>query len=235
MITGIYKITNKINNQSYIGLSKDIEQRIKTHFTRCYNRTDKEYDKALYRAIRKYGKDNFYIEVLCECETDELFEKERYYIKLFNTYRAGYNETEGGEGVTINSGEKHPKHRLTETEVIDIRNRYANHERRADVYQLYKNKISLSGFIKVWQGNTWSYLHMDVYTKENKDFHAHNTGNVGDRNGRRKLVESEVYYIRTQRKNGANIHEIYKQFEDKITFGSFENVWNGYNWKHVIV
>ena len=48
----IYKITNLINNQSYIGQSINIEQRIKQHF--------RNKDKTVIdNAIQKYGKENF--------------------------------------------------------------------------------------------------------------------------------------------------------------------------------
>ena len=64
---GIYKITNLKTNNSYIGQSVDIEQRIKTHFRRAFIEfNNNEYDKALYRAIRKDGIENFKTEVLEE-------------------------------------------------------------------------------------------------------------------------------------------------------------------------
>ena len=37
MSCGIYKITNLINGHSYIGMSKDIEKRIKDHFSHGLN------------------------------------------------------------------------------------------------------------------------------------------------------------------------------------------------------
>ena len=66
---GIYKFTNKINGHSYIGQSIDIEKRKKTHLQRAYCNTssNKEYNKAFYRAIRKYGWDNFDFEILKIC------------------------------------------------------------------------------------------------------------------------------------------------------------------------
>lgn len=66
---GIYKFTNKINNHAYIGQSIDIEKRRKTHLQRAYcnSPSNKEYDKTFYRAIRKYGWDNFDFEILKVC------------------------------------------------------------------------------------------------------------------------------------------------------------------------
>lgn len=55
-ICGIYKITNKINNKSYIGQSKDICVRWKQHIKHS---KDCFYTNAIYLAIRKYGLENF--------------------------------------------------------------------------------------------------------------------------------------------------------------------------------
>ena len=75
-----------------------------------------------------------------------------------------------------------------------------------------------------------------VYTEENKNFHLHNTGQKGSENGRSKLTEEIVYEIRVRKKNGEKIKDVYEDYKFlNITFGSFQNVWYGCNWKHVIV
>lgn len=94
---GIYKITNKINGKSYIGLSGDIYVRWSEH--RCHYKT---IDNVLYRAIRKYGIENFTFEILENCPKYELGEKEKFYIRKYRTYVGfedcnGYNMTLGGE------------------------------------------------------------------------------------------------------------------------------------------
>jgi len=53
--------------------------------------------RLLNAAIRKYGSDNFSVEILKECSTNELNHYETYYIELFNTMTPnGYNLTLGG-------------------------------------------------------------------------------------------------------------------------------------------
>lgn len=91
---GIYKITNLITNKSYIGQSLCIEERWKKH--RNYPTTLSHY--PLYQAFAKYGMENFSFEVLEECLASDLNIKEMSYIKLYDTYHNGYNQTEGGEG-----------------------------------------------------------------------------------------------------------------------------------------
>ena len=94
---GIYKITNRINNHAYIGQSKNIEARWKQEIKNSRFETSNSYDYPLSRAFRKYGVDNFTFEVIEECLPEELNEKEKYYIQIYNTtVPYGYNQTLGG-------------------------------------------------------------------------------------------------------------------------------------------
>lgn len=227
---GIYKITNKLNGHSYIGQSTNIENRWKAH-KNPYN-WEREIRKPLYLAFKKYGIENFSFEVIEQCDSDMLDSKEKFWIDYYNTYKNGYNQTSGGED---NHGDNHPGHKLTSDDVIAIRIRYNNHERRKDVYLDYNNRIGESGFNKIWKGETWKDILPEVYTLENKTFHSKNTSNSGSSNGRAKLTEEEVYSIRLRRKNGENIREVYQDYQDKLTYGSFTNVWTYQNWKNIVV
>lgn len=227
---GIYKITNKLNNHSYIGLSTKVEERWKYHQS-SYNQQRESY-KSLYKAFEKYGIENFTFEILEECSIQELGEKEKYYIAKYDTYKNGYNMTTGGED---NVGSAHPNHKLTDEDVINIRTRYNNLERRKEVYKLYKDRIGESGFGKIWKGESWQHIMPEVYTLENKEFHLHNTGNKGSSNGRSRLTEEDVRTIRTRRKNGEQLKDVYEDYKDKLTKGSFKNVWSYQNWKDIVV
>lgn len=89
----IYKITNQINSKVYIGQSiRPIEQRFQRHISDAINNI---LDTHLARAIRKYGKDNFMIELIDIAITqDELNFKEQYWIRFYNSVFDGYNETD---------------------------------------------------------------------------------------------------------------------------------------------
>ncbi len=95
-MTGIYKITNKINNKIYIGQSIDIERRWKSELAGNCN----DY---LKRSIKKYGKDNFLFEVIETCQEALLNEREMYYIELMESWKPqkGYNLTLGGNQTSI--------------------------------------------------------------------------------------------------------------------------------------
>lgn len=97
-MVGIYKITNLVNGKSYIGQSINIDKKIKEHFWKAQNENDVSYNSVLHLAIRKYGKENFQCEVIEECDVDIIDEKERNYIKEYNTVVPnGYNILSGGQ------------------------------------------------------------------------------------------------------------------------------------------
>ena len=88
----IYKITNLKNNKVYIGQTiRPIEQRFRRHISDAIN---DNLDTHFARAIRKYGPENFAIEQIDYANNDEeLLQKEQYWIKYYNAYVNGYNET----------------------------------------------------------------------------------------------------------------------------------------------
>ena len=101
----IYKITNLINNKVYIGQTKDLHKRWKGH---CDCASDRRYTNYLYNAMRKYGIDNFKMEVI-EGPIPNYNEREKYWISYYNSYldkNKGYNMTPGGEDPPILSGDK---------------------------------------------------------------------------------------------------------------------------------
>ena len=65
---------------------------------------------------------------------------------------------------------------------------------------------------------------MEVYTPENKTYHLHDTANKGSKNGRAKITEDDVRQIRLRRKNGETLKNVYADYADKLTKGSFTNI-----------
>lgn len=94
----IYKIQNQINKKIYIGSTKDPERRWFEHKQSSKLKSCKSYNYPLQTAIRKYGVENFYITLICECDISELDELEIFYIKKYDSYNNGYNLTLGGQG-----------------------------------------------------------------------------------------------------------------------------------------
>lgn len=96
---GIYKITNLVNKKIYIGQSSNIEARWRAHRTRPFNNNSLDYESPLYRAIRKYGIENFSFSIVEQCKISELNDKEIYWISFYNSNDSekGYNLTRGGQ------------------------------------------------------------------------------------------------------------------------------------------
>lgn len=92
----IYKITCKVNGKTYIGLTANpIEQRFSQHMSSIAS-----LDTKFARAIRKHGRENFYIEPIETCVGfTTACDMEKHYIKLFNSFESGYNGTQGGRGL----------------------------------------------------------------------------------------------------------------------------------------
>lgn len=94
----IYKIENKINHKKYIGKTNFLLE--KRWFEHCkdYQKETKE-KRPLYAAMKKYGIDNFFIELIEEIPELESSEREKYWIEYYKTFKYGYNATIGGDGV----------------------------------------------------------------------------------------------------------------------------------------
>ena len=99
MILGnIYCITNTVNGKTYVGKTLlPIQKRFQQHLQDAKRFTD----RPLYRAINKYGAENFSIALLEEVEQSELSLREQYWIAQKNSYENGYNATRGGDGAIL--------------------------------------------------------------------------------------------------------------------------------------
>lgn len=233
---GIYKITNLINNQSYIGQSINIEQRIKQHF--------RNKDKtAIDNAIQKYGKENFQWEIVEECSLKELNEREQYWILYYDTYRHGYNQTWGGVEGSI-YGESNPSSKLKEEYIVWLRERYnaKDYVSQKDLYQVFQEKfnvsISLTSFRQAFTGITWDHIMPEVFTNENYNYmrqqwynnhNCHKT--IGENTGGVKATEDDILKIRilyiTHTRN--DIFNIFPQYSKSL----IENAISGRRWKHL--
>lgn len=91
---GIYKYTNKLNGKCYIGQSKNIALRFRSHLN-ATNKPKTVFDFAL----KKYGIENFEFTILEKCGKSELDVREKYYIGKYKSLvtENGYNVSKGGD------------------------------------------------------------------------------------------------------------------------------------------
>ena len=95
-VTGIYKITNQENGKCYIGQSVDVSKRWKDH-AKCGLGIDTPQGNKLYKDMQEVGIWNFSWELLEQCPREQLNEKEKYYIDLYQSQDFGYNSTKGNK------------------------------------------------------------------------------------------------------------------------------------------
>ena len=86
-ISGVYRITNTITGDFYIGSSKNVRRRLASHKWPSVWKNNP--NKQLYQDFQKYGVDKFVFEILAEVEADSLKEAEQKFIEMLQpTYNS---------------------------------------------------------------------------------------------------------------------------------------------------
>lgn len=152
----IYLITNLINNKKYVGQTvMTLKQRWNKHLSnsRTLNPT------GIAGAIKKYGEQNFSMELLATCKIEDLNELEEYYIKKYNSFNDGYNLTLGGEGgKTLNLNEEEVIKKYQELQYISDTAKYFNCNVLAISNILHENNIPINKKPKnPFDGKTYKY------------------------------------------------------------------------------
>jgi group I intron endonuclease len=79
--SGIYRWTNIITGDTYVGSSVNLARRFKSYFNFNYLSKNK---MIISKAILKYGYSNFKLEILEYCDAPNVIEREQYYLDLLN-------------------------------------------------------------------------------------------------------------------------------------------------------
>lgn len=128
----IYLIENQLNKHKYIGKTYlTIEERWKQHKKDA--KKDDCLHRPLYAAINKYGIDNFIITLIEE--TENLEEREKYWIAYYNSYYDGYNATTGGDG--------RPYIKYSDEEIINKYLETQSIQETAKYFQIGTDSVSL--------------------------------------------------------------------------------------------
>lgn len=211
-ICGIYIIKNNINNKVYIGQSVNIKIRWIAHKYSAEHIDRQDSHTKIHTAMRELGVDNFYYEVIEECPINELNAKEIYWIDYYNAYKDGYNMTLGGGS---NRYETNGRAILTLPQVEEIRMMYGARIPFREAYKRFEGIISKRGFQKVWRYETWLGILPEVYTDENREWHATYAKGVkgkdkGISNTKRACSEEEIRKMRELHSQGLNYPQISK-------------------------
>lgn len=183
----IYKITNKINNKIYIGQTvQSPNRRLQKHIS-----DSKKIDTHLYRAFNKYGIDNFQLDIIEECKDSELDQQEKYWIKYFDSYNNGYNETLGGYGGT----------KINREQVISLWNQGYNVSKIAEILScscdrvrdiLHDNNINTDELVNRIFRNYNNEFILELWNKHHSFKYITDNYDIGIEGLKRQLLECGI-------------------------------------------
>lgn len=174
----LYEIKNLKSNNSYIGQTNNPDRRWREHKSAAFNIHNPSYDYPLYRAIRKYGLNNFSFSII---EKNIPTEKEINNLEIKYIEKYGYyNIAEGGslrEDLKILSKEESKnlildlknnnllyidicnKYDISMTLVSNINygNRYFNINEKYPIRKTKKNKEEYSEMINLLENSFLSF------------------------------------------------------------------------------
>lgn len=128
----IYRIINKTTGKSYIGKTKShygknvfgAERRFKQHIASAYSYSKVNSSPLFYKAIRKYGRDDFTMEVLLQCDMSKV---DMFEISMIRQYMAcnrtfGYNIAAGGKGRSVVETTEEIRSKISKAQTDEILN-----------------------------------------------------------------------------------------------------------------
>lgn len=192
----IYKITNNLNGKIYIGqTTQDLFRRFCQH---CSAKT------IIGSAIRKYGKENFTIELISEVSTlQELNTKEEELIKKFNSLApSGYNAAYGGDN---RRQTKESRYKLS---MAQLGRKHTEETKR---------KLSVA-------------RRKRITTEQTKE-KMRNSAKRGQENTNSKITESDALNIKNLLSKSMTAKEIAKQLD--VSIHIVYDIKNGKTWKHL--
>lgn len=202
MSIGIYRISNKHTGQMYIGQSINIENRFIQH-----KRGD-GIDRGSYidNAIIKWGKEKFTYEIIKLCPRRYLNGLEKYFIRIYNTYKDPhhYNLTPGGENPPSWKGrhltDEHKK-KISQSNKGKIRsdetrNKLSKIKKGSVLPEEQKKKIS-----NTLKGRVFSDNHRKKISEAKKGPNNHNWKNYARINAKNSKARGLRYYIKFEGKH----------------------------------
>lgn len=158
----IYKYTSP-SGKSYIGQTV-------TSLSERAGHNGKNYIgcKYFYQAIKKYGFNDFIVEILDECLIEELNAKERYYIEMYNTMAPnGYNIQQGGQSNYHQGRKLIYQYSMDDGHLIRS---WDGQKIAADTLNINQQSLNqcLKGLIKSAGNYYWSFSVLEKYPVESK-------------------------------------------------------------------
>lgn len=215
---GIYKFTNKINGKCYIGQSVSLENRRKSHKRNYKNKNLPSYESNFYKALRKYGFDNFDYEIICQSDNfsiEDLNYYEQYYVKYYDSYHNGYNMNYGGNATGGN-------YYIDENTILKIKDILKNNPEISMTQIKEDFNISSVGIISsINSGKSYNFVGNYNYPIRKQD----NINQIyqGERNGNAVFSNNEVLDMRKQYVS-KTLPEIYNCYKDRASFDEIKKI-----------
>ena len=149
--SGIYKITNIINNKMYIGSSENLERRRNEHFREL--KANRHSNVKLQHAYNKYGVDNFKFEVLeYVADINCLLNTEQKWLDEFRVYDRGIGYNIAISASAPMKGRKHTKETKKRYSEMRKGDKNYNFGKKMPREAVEKMRIKISGENSVWYG-----------------------------------------------------------------------------------
>lgn len=207
----IYKITNTINGKVYIGQTiQSFKRRIKSH--KSHLQSHKHHNELLQRAYDKYGWDVFEVEIIEKCDSENLDERERFWIDKYDAtnHELGYNFESGGNALKKHNASTIKKfilssrgenNKINANDIPDIKRRLIDGESLANVANDFK--VSISCIYRIKNLQNWEYIAPEL----NELLIATDTSRKI-----KKLTESEKSDCRRRIASGDHIFDLAKEY-----------------------
>ena len=146
----VYIASNKINHKIYIGMSMQNLTKRKLEHKSISKKNSNSY---FHYAIKKYGFDNFEWFLLFKSnDKDTLLNKEKYFIKLFNSNlkNIGYNSSTGGEYPILNEEVRRKQSSIKKGKYNGIKNPFYGHHHTKETklkFSESRRGKKISGFV----------------------------------------------------------------------------------------
>lgn len=198
----IYAIFNTVTQKYYIGQTvlKNPIIRWKDHYDEAFVKNSQYH---LYCSMRKYGIEKFQFQIIeNNILIEELDDKEKYYIKLYNSFNDGYNNTLGGQDSSWHT-------KLTKEQVIEIIKLIEeNNLSFVQISKIYN--VNPSTISDINNGDTW---HFEEYKYP-----------ILNKNNKKYFTEEEIQDIYRKLRKGLSIKTIGEYYQvSKTTISNINN------------
>jgi group I intron endonuclease len=218
----IYRWTNKINGKTYLGSTANAKKRLNFYFDKGSLLIK---NMNIYKALLKYGHDNFSFDIIKYCKpTETIFFEQQYLDK----YDFEYNILEKANSLL---GFKHTKETLKKFKKRkNFKGKYHSKETRQYLSNLANNKRivkQLNNNIKLSKFFEWNYIN----NNNNSNSNSIRLGNVNSKANIKSLKITDIYNNKFIIFNSlslaalvlcTSIHTIKKYEQNRQLFSYFE-------------